>query len=206
MTLSHPTNTSRGQATFLDSPLIPLDQVGPGMVVIGGAPHDSTHTSRFGTRMGPRGIRDGSLALATTIQQGGPDGIVDVSSGARLMPSQQARLVDVGDYNVYPSDVMKSTEGIAGGVKEVVKRGGFSVCLGGDHYVGYPSCLGYVRALEETGDRPKVGYIHIDGHSDFSDEATPWGKYNHGTNARRISELAAISKANMVWIGLQGWE
>ena len=206
MTLSHPTNISRGQATFLDSPLIPLDQVGPGMVVIGGAPHDSTHTSRFGTRMGPRGIRDGSLALATTIHQGGADGIVDVSSGARLMPSQQARLVDVGDYNVYPSDVMKSTEGIAGGVEEVVKRGGFSVCLGGDHYVGYPSCLGYVRALGEMGDKPRIGYIHIDGHSDFHDDATPWGKYNHGTNARRISELGLISKANMVWIGLQGWE
>src|SRR5206468_3762318 len=51
-----------GAATFLSAPLVDLDRVGPGTVVISGAPHDSTHTSRFGTRMGPRGIREGSLA------------------------------------------------------------------------------------------------------------------------------------------------
>ena len=42
-----------GAATFLGSPYVALDKVERGMVVIGGAPHDSTHTSRFGTRMGP---------------------------------------------------------------------------------------------------------------------------------------------------------
>ncbi|HEV8306251.1 MAG TPA: agmatinase family protein [Methylomirabilota bacterium] len=194
-----------GAATFLAAPLVGLDQVRPGTVVIGGAPHDSTHTSRFGTRMGPRGIREGSLAFARKLANAPDDGLVEVATGARLRPHRDSRLVDVGDFNVYPSDVTRTTEGIAGGVYEVVRRGGFSVCLGGDHYVGYPSCLGYCRAVQEVRPRARVGYIHIDGHLDFGDEVAAWGKYNHGTNARRISEIEIVSPANMVWIGIQGW-
>ena len=91
-----------GASTFLGSPYVALDKVERGMVVIGGAPHDSTHTSRFGTRMGPRGIRDGSLPLARRIRDSGPDGILDLASGDRLTLPDTSRLVDVGDYNVYP--------------------------------------------------------------------------------------------------------
>src|SRR4029077_8455456 len=48
---------SASAPTFLAAPLVSLDAIRPGSVVIGGAPHDSTHFSRFGARMGPRGIR-----------------------------------------------------------------------------------------------------------------------------------------------------
>ena len=71
--------------------------------------------------------------------------------------------------------------------------------------MGYPSCLGYCRAVRETRPKARIGYIHIDGHLDFGDEVAAWGKYNHGTNARRISEIEIVSPANMVWIGIQGW-
>ena len=198
-------DTGAPAATFLAAPLVGLDAIRPGTVVIGGAPHDSTHFSRFGARMGPRGIREGSLPFARKLANAAGDGLVHVASEARWLPRPDSPLVDVGDFNVYPSDVMRTTEGIAGGVYEVVRRGGFSVCLGGDHYVGYPSCLGYCRAVREGHPTARVGYIHIDGHLDFGDEVAAWGKYNHGTNARRISEIDVVSPANMVWIGIQGW-
>ena len=202
----HPASESDiGAATFLNAPYIGLEEVQPGMVVVGGAPHDSTHTSRFGTRMGPRGIREGSLGLAARLANASGEGLIDLASGTRLTPPSTSRLVDVGDFNVYPTDVMKTTEGIAGGVAEVVRRGGFSVCLGGDHYIGYPSCLGYTRAVSEARKDIRIGYIHIDGHLDFRDDTALWGKYNHGTNARRISEIDLVSPSNMVWIGVQGW-
>jgi arginase family enzyme len=191
--------------TFLAAPLVSLDAIRPGSVVIGGAPHDSTHLSRFGARMGPRGIREGSLPFARKLANAAADGLVQVESEARWLPRAEVPLLDVGDFNVYPSDVTRTTEGIAGGVYEVVRRGGFSVCLGGDHYIGYPSCLGYCRAVREQRPTARVGYIHIDGHLDFSDEVAAWGKYNHGTNARRISEIDLVSPGNMVWIGIQGW-
>ena len=196
---------SASAPTFLAAPLVSLDAIRPGSVVIGGAPHDSTHFSRFGARMGPRGIREGSLPFARKLTNAADDGLVNVETEARWVPRAEVPLVDVGDFNVYPSDVMRTTEGIAGGVYEVVRRGGFSVCLGGDHYIGYPSCLGYCRAVREQQPTARVGYIHIDGHLDFSDAVAAWGKYNHGTNARRISEIDVVSPANMVWIGIQGW-
>ena len=32
-----------------------------------------------------------------------------------------------------------------------------------------------------------------------------WGRYNQGSNARRISEIDVISHPNMAWIGIHGW-
>ena len=191
-----------GPQTFLRAPLVGFDAIRPGTTVISGAPHSLR--SRFGERGGPRGIREGSMALADRLGNARREGFIDVSTGKRLFLPSETRLVDVGDLNVYPSDVMRTTEGIAGGVAEVVRRGGFSVCLGGDHYVGYPSCLGYTRGLSERAPHARVGYIHIDGHLDFADTSGSYGKYNNGTNARRISELPAVVPSSMVFIGIQG--
>ena len=187
--------------TFMGAPLVGLSDVQPGMTVISGAPHSLR--DRFGERYGPRGIRHHSLQVSQKFDHA-PEGLIDVSTGHTLVRPNDFPLVDVGDFNSYPSDVMKATEGIAGGVSEVVMRGGFSVCLGGDHYVGYPSCLGYTRALGQLRPNARVGYIHIDGHLDFADSYGPYGKYMNGTNARRISELDAMEPANFVFIGIQG--
>ena len=187
--------------TFMGAPLVGLSDVQPGMTVISGAPHSLR--DRFGERYGPRGIRHHSLQVSQKFDHA-PEGLIDVSTGHTLVRPNNFPLVDVGDFNSYPSDVMKATEGIAGGVSEVVMRGGFSVCLGGDHYVGYPSCLGYTRALGQLRPNARVGYIHIDGHLDFADSYGPYGKYMNGTNARRISELDAMEPANFVFIGIQG--
>ena len=202
---SESTQSSTGPATFLKAPLVDFDDVKPGMVAIGGAAHDSTHGHRIGARMGPRGIREGSQTVADKLRGDADGGLFDVASGRRLTLPSEPRLVDVGDYNVYPTDMPRSIEGMAGGVYEVVRRGGFSVCLGGDHFVGFPSCLGFTRAAAEANPRVKVGYIHIDGHLDFNDESPLWGKYSNGTNARRISELDVMSPSNMVWIGIDGY-
>ena len=198
--------TTSGSTTFLKAPLVDFDYIKPGMVAIGGAPHDSTHGHRIGSRMGPRGIREGSQTVADKLRGDSDGGLFDVGSGRRMTLPSEPRLVDVGDYSVYPTDMPRSIEGMAGGVYEVVRRGGFSVCLGGDHFVGYPSCLGYTRAVAEANPRVKVGYIHIDGHLDFTDVAPLFGKYSNGTNARRISELDVMSPSNMVWIGTDGYE
>lgn len=194
-----------GPTTFLKSPQASFDDIKPGMVAIGGAPHDSTHGHRAGARYGPRGIREGSQTLADKLRPAGDDGLIHVGSGSRLSLPAESRLVDVGDYNSYPTDMDRAVEGMAGGVYEVVKRGGFSVCLGGDHFVGYPSCLGFTRAVAEINPNVRVGYIHIDGHLDFTDITPLFGRYSNGTNARRISEIEVVSPKNMVWIGIDGY-
>jgi agmatinase len=191
-----------GRQTFLRAPSVGFEQIKRGMTVVSGAPHSMR--GRLGERDGPRAIREASVMLADRLWRGPSGGVIDVSSGRRLFRPAEPRVVDVGDFNVYPSDVMKTTEGVAGGVAEVVRRGGFSACLGGDRLVGYASCLGYADAFRESSPHGRLGYIHIDGHLDFADWEEAYGKYHHGTTARRISELGPISPSNMVFIGIQG--
>ena len=191
-----------GFPSFLRAPMLQPQEVPPDAVVISGAPHDSTHTSRFGTRMGPKGIREGSLLTADRFLVAGAQGLIDPETGSRRFQPSPEGLVDVGDFTMSPTDVLKTTESIAQGVAQVVERGGFSVCLGGDHYVSYPSALGYCRAVAQREPGARLGYIHIDHHLDFGYDNPVWGKYNHGSNARRISEIDIISTQNMAWIGV----
>ena len=189
-----------GTPTFMRAPAGGFEDVKPGMVVFGGAPH--TMQVRFDERLGPSGIREGSLFMADKLRNASSQGVIDTVTGRHLFSPKEPRILDVGDFNSYPTDVMKATEGMAGGVAEIVRRGGFSVCLGGDHYVGYPSCLGYTRAAAEANPRVKIGYIHIDGHLDMTDYMPEYGRYNNGTNARRISEIEVMDTSSMVWIGI----
>lgn len=192
-----------GPHTFFQAPLTQIEDLRPGQVAIAGVPHDSTHTTRFGTRYGPRGIREGSLMMLDRISA--PDGVLDLATGLRRRYVGRDVLADVGDLNMYPTDVMATTEGIRQGVAAICRRGAFPVTLGGDHYISYPAFLGFADAVTE-GSRPvSAGYIHIDGHLDFMNDHKIWGRYNHGTNARRISEHGLVRRENMVWVGIQGW-
>ena len=191
-----------GTATFMRAPLMGFQDIRPGMVVVSGAPYGVK--DRITQRGGPASIRQSSLMITEALSRAGPDGVFDTRTGRRLVMPDETRLIDVGDLNVYPSDVMRTTEGIAGGVQQITKAGGFSVCLGGDHYVGYPCCLGFCRAVADANPREKVGYIQFDGHLDFGDTTRVMGRYNSGTNARRISEIDVVVPSAMVWIGIQG--
>ena len=183
------------------APLRDFEDIEPGMVVVSGAPYGVK--DRITQRGGPGSIRQSSSVLADDLGRAGPDGVLDTRTGRCLIIPEQTRLMDVGDLNIYPSDVMRTTAGIAGGVQQITKAGGFSVCLGGDHYVGYPCCLGFCRAVAEANPRERVGYIQFDGHLDFGETTRGMGRYNSGTNARRISEIDVIVPSSMVWIGIQ---
>jgi arginase family enzyme len=77
---------------------------------------------------------------------------------------------------------------------------GVTVTLGGDHMVAYPAADGVIRAWRERKPDLKVGFLHIDSHTDFVDAQRGLGKFNHGTCARRISEIPEVEK--MAWFGL----
>jgi agmatinase len=192
-----------GAHTFFRAPLTRMEDLRPGQIAVAGVPHDSTHTTRFGTRYGPRGIREGSLSMLDRLSS--PDGVLDLATGLRRRYVGGDTLVDVGDLNVHPTDVMLTTEGVRQGVAEIRRRGAFPVVLGGDHYITYPSFLGFADAVQEQSRSVRVGYIQLDGHLDFTFDNPVWGKYYHGTNARRVSEHEIVPPQNVVWIGIQGY-
>ncbi|HHZ61370.1 MAG TPA: hypothetical protein EYN53_01825, partial [Dehalococcoidia bacterium] len=71
---------------------------------------------------------------------------------------------DLGDFNIYPNDLMKTTESVIQGMSEVVKRGGFPVVMGGDHYVAYPSFEGYAKGFAERKKREDGIHPHRRPH------------------------------------------
>ena len=158
-----------------------------------GVPLDSWTLGRNGQRYAPRAIREASLYLAGYYGlQPEPTGYVDVTSGEVWTVPERPRLFDVGDVRLHQGDVTAQIEAIAAPVAEIAQRGAMPVVLGGDHFVPYPSFLGFVRGVQARKPGAKVGFLNLDGHFDLWDEFKDMGRYNHGTFARRISEHEAV--------------
>jgi len=192
-----------GPTTFYRAPHCAPQELSEGSVAVLGVPLDSWTLGRNGQRYAPRAIREASLYLAGYYGlQPEPTGYVDVTSGAVWTVPERPRLFDVGDVRLHQGDVQTQIEAIAAPVAEIVQRGAMPVVLGGDHFVPYPSFLGFVRGVQARKPGAKVGFLNLDGHFDLWDEFRDMGRYNHGTFARRISEHEAVG--NMVWWGLNG--
>lgn len=193
-----------GIMTFLRSPCIELDEASCGEYVAVGAPFDATTGSRPGSRYAPNDIRAHTAHFLYHLAA--IDGeVIDVVTKKRMKAARIGKISDAGDLRVYPSDVEKTTESIADGIARITEKGAIPVLMGGDHYVTYPAVLGFERGLrKKLGRAPKIGYIHVDSHLDAYDVNDTWGRYYHGSPARRISELEGVSLTNMVWVGVNG--
>lgn len=194
-----------GFSTFLRAPVRSIEELKEGMIAVVGAAHDMTAGSRAGTRYGPRAIRETSLHLAYYFQTSGRAELYDVRTGDRIaFANIEDVLADVGDFNLFPADLEKTTQSIRSGVAVIMRQGAFPVVLGGDHYITYPSFLGFADVMAERGAK-RIGYIQLDAHFDLADESRIWGTHFHGSNARRASEHPMLQPENMVWIGTSGY-
>jgi agmatinase len=192
-----------GLPSFFRLPAIDFDDISEGMAVVAGVPIDNgIYGGRLGARLGPKAIREASMFTRAgyELAPGKTRVNLDTERATRLKDS--LLIGDLGDYNIYPTDLMKTTESVIQGVGEVVARGGFSVVMGGDHYVTYPAFEGFAKGMAERKEGIRLGHIHIDAHSDFNESNALGGRYHHGTMVRRISENPAISYKNLAWVGI----
>jgi agmatinase len=194
-----------GIPTFFQAPYVEIGEVKEGQTVVAGVPIDQgIITAKPGTRFGPRAVREASTMPRAILRANAEHTWVDVDTGVALRLRDELHLVDVGDYDIDPTDIMKTTEGVIRGVEAIVRQGGRPVTLGGDHYIAYPCFEGFVRGMSARQEGLRVGYLHVDTHSDFRFEYGPVGRYNHATAARRVSESPALASRNMAWLGLNG--
>ena len=192
-----------GLVSFFGAPGIELHEAKEGMAVVVGVPIDNgIPLGRVGTRYGPRAMREESLAIPGDYAIQPERTSFDAATGKGLRLKDEYELYDAGDFNFFPTDLMKTTDSVIEGMTELVKRGAFPVVLGGDHYVTYPSFTGFAKGIAERKPDARIGYIHIDSHSDFRDSNSLGGRYNHGTMVRRISENPMVSYSNLAWVGL----
>jgi arginase family enzyme len=191
-----------GSASFLRAPWVPPTAVPAGDVAIAGMPVDQFATSvgHTGMRLGPRRIREASLFLAGYHGIQSDVGISDFGSGVVWAWPARLPLVDTGDVPIIPHDVAAQVAAAADHIGAAARTSGLTITLGGDHFVAYPATLGVVAGLRERRPGIRLGYLHIDSHTDFVDFHHQTGRMHHGSAARRVSEIPELTK--MAWFGV----
>jgi agmatinase len=146
-----------GIPSFLGSAVCTdLDRLDADIAILG-APTDEGSPFMPGSRFGARSIREHSLRFVTDGR-----GYYDPQARRRFLEREmvQGRIVDVGDADVLPTNVVDSFANITALARKVVERGAMPVALGGDHAITYP----VVRAFE--GAEP-FHVVHFDAHIDY---------------------------------------
>jgi agmatinase len=184
-----------GIQTFLKLPvcLSPEDLRAGGIdVAIAGVPWDGTATTRSGTQLGPRAIRECDYL-------GGPPTLrphLDV----RVDPMEHLVMCDYGDSDILIGDTDGTFENIRAFVAEILAGGAMPIILGGDHGITWP----VATAVADMYGYGNVGIVHFDAHADTAPDmkGTLAG---HGTPMRRLIESGAVPGRNFVQVGLRGY-
>lgn len=158
-------------------------------IAILGVPFDEGSPYLPGTRMGPRAIREHSLRFVTD-----GDGYYDLEQKRTYLgyELQHGLIADVGDVDIWPTDVETTFHNITEMIRAVRRRGALPVVLGGDHSISYP----VVRAFEED-----IYVVQFDAHTDF----IPFiGRLKHtnGHSFRHISEMTNVKR--LIQTGIRG--
>ena len=155
-------------------------------VAIVGVPYDGATSYRSGARFGPRAIREQSLLLW------GYHNTLDVA------PFKALKVIDYGDVDVVPVDVLATHAQIHADVRRLVREGVKVITLGGDHSIALP----LLRA--HAGKYGRLAVIHFDAHPDTWDTEFGEQKYSHGTPFRRAIEEKLVDTSAYIQIGIRG--
>jgi len=176
--------TFSGQRLVVD----PAELAGVDVAFVG-APFDDGTSNRPGTRFGPRAIR--------AADDGGHAGRPHLDTG--LDPFAVLTVVDHGDAQVAPGDLLRSHEHLAGVLRGVLAAGAMPFVLGGDHSLSLPA----LRVLAERFGADGYAVVHFDTHADTAAEL--YGvRVSHGTPFRVAVEDGHLRGENIVQIGLRG--
>ena len=128
--------------------------------------------------MGPRSIREQSLRFAAT-----DAGLYDPETRRTYLTHELANktIADVGDVDVWPTDVKSTFDNATDLTKAVLATGALPVVLGGDHSVTYPIVKGYE-------DEEPLHVIHFDAHIDYA----PFIHDLRFTNAHAFRHIAPM--------------
>ncbi|NQV25343.1 MAG: agmatinase [Rhodopirellula sp.] len=174
----------QGIATFGHQPYCPDPAEADVMIL--GVPFDGTVSGRSGTRLGPRAIRDQSLCLW------------GYNNALQVAPFEQLRVVDGGDVEVIPPDVVRTHNNVQTAAERVLDAGCMLITLGGEHSISLP----LLRA--HAAKHGPLAMIQFDAHPDLWDEEYPGLKFSHGTPFRRALEEGLIDPTAFVQIGIRG--
>jgi len=172
-----------GVATLLRRPL-ESDASGVDIALIG-VPYDGATENRPGPRHGPREIRNMS-SLTRSIHH-----------VTHVNPYELCHVADLGDVSFRnPFDIQQCFTDITDFYRKICAAGAVPLSVGGDHSISLP----ILRAV--AAERP-VGMVHLDAHTDTSDQEFGH-KFTHGTPFRRAMEEGLLDPKRTIQIGIRG--
>jgi len=178
-----------GIPSFLRAPICSdLDELNADIAVMG-VPTDEGSPFMPGTRFGPRGIREQSLRFYSSGSE-----LYNPENGEVLLKRELAegRLVDAGDVDILPTNVVGTFENITEMTRRILKRKAMPVVLGGDHAITYP----VVRAYHDP-----IHVLHLDAHTDY-------GPFTHGmemTNGHAFRHIRRMGHVqSLTQVGMRG--
>jgi agmatinase len=169
-----------GHCTFGKRPICTdWDRIDADVAVLG-IPFDMGTQYRSGARFGPRAIRE-----ASTLFSFGHGGTYDHEDDRVYLPTDQVRIVDVGDVDMVHTDTAACHRNAERAVRKLLERGAMPLILGGDHSVSIPA----IRAFSEHGP---LHVVQIDAHLDYVDSRHGVTE-GHGNPMRRASEKEYVT-------------
>lgn len=155
-------------------------------VAIVGVPYDGGTSFRSGTRFGPRSIREMSLLLW------GYNVVLGVA------PAETLKIVDYGDIEINPVDILKTMQSIAGESSQILQQCRTMIALGGDHSISLPLLRAHHARFGP------LAVVHFDSHPDTWDEEYPGEPFSHGTPFRRALEEGLVDREAYIQVGIRG--
>ena len=161
-----------------------LDELDADVAVMG-VPTDEGSPFMPGSRFGPRKIREHSLRFV----QGGR-GYYDPHARRHFLEHemQQGRLVDAGDADVLPTNVVGTFENVTAMTRAILARGAMPVVMGGDHAITFPIVRAFAGPLH---------VVHFDAHLDYSPfihgiELSNSHAFRHITRLEQVQGLTQV--------------
>ncbi|WP_148193203.1 arginase family protein [Pseudomonas syringae] len=168
-------------------------------VIVASVPFDTTASTRSGARNGPASVRQASLAYSSQLESRGFQSLRCMRTGKTFAPKQIC-IQDLGDLHCFPSSTEMQVLATAAETYRMAMLGKLAIVIGGEHTITYP-CFYGISKFHHDKTGLKIGYLQIDHHFDFGAESILHGKYYHGSNARRVSELAWVTPKIVGFIG-----
>ena len=143
-----------GIPSFLRAPICTDLAKLDAMIAVMGVPTDEGSPFMGGSRFGPRALREHSLRFASGA------GYYDPETRRDYLVEEMGRglIADVGDAEIWPTDVVRSFANTTTMMEKVIARGALPVVIGGDHAITYP----VARAWREP-----FHILHFDAHLDY---------------------------------------
>lgn len=162
-----------------------------------GVPYDGAATLGWpGARYAPEEIRKNLQWMKMRIEDGHLYWI-DVD---RIVPFPEGSLVDAGDADVVPHDLMATLEATRQLTAQESGEGRIPIVVGGDDSVLFPAVAGVHDAGEGT-----IGIVHFDAHLDLMDESEAQGTHSQSSGMRRALELERVEGGHSVQVGTRNF-